>query len=88
MDKIRAELIAVTEKFKNEYSASFNRSDDSETLKNNVMFLVELHGKLANELSEITKSYCKKNNIVNEVELDQFKNDLYMSFIQYSTNYK
>ena len=88
MDKIKAELTAITEKYKKDYSYRFDRNGKSDTLKNNVMLVADLQLKLAEELAVTTKSYYKNHNVIDTYEIDQFRNDLYMSFIQFSTTFE
>jgi hypothetical protein len=88
MDKIKTELTAIADKYKKVYSKSFDRNGNPDTLKNNVMLVADLQLKLAEELADTTKSYYKSHNIVDTSELDQFRNDLYMDFIQFSTTFE
>lgn len=88
MDKIKAELTAIADKYKKDYSDSFDRRGKSDTLKNNVMLVADLQLRLAEELADTTKSYYKSHNVVDTSEIDQFRNDLYMDFIQFSTTFE
>lgn len=88
MNKIKTELTTITEKYKKDYSTSFDRNGKPDTLKNNVMLVAELQEKLALELADTTKSYYKSHNVVDTSELDQFRNDLYMDFIKFSTTFE
>ncbi|MBA0883600.1 hypothetical protein [Flavobacterium undicola] len=88
MDKIKSELMEITEKYKKDYSNAFDRNGKSDTLKNNVMLVSDLQLKLAEELVDTTKTYYKNHNIIDTSEIDEFKNNLYMDFIQFSTTFE
>lgn len=88
MDKIKSDLTEITEKYKKDYSNAFDRNGKSDTLKNNVMLVSDLQLKLAEELVNTTKTYYKNHNIIGTSELDEFRNNLYMDFIQFSTTFE
>lgn len=88
MDKIKSELTTITEKYKKDYSNAFDRNGTDKALKNNVLLVADLQLKLAEELVDVKKSYRKDNDITETTEIDEFKDNLYMDFIQFSTTFE
>ena len=88
MDKIIQDLTEITEKYKIQYSNSFDRNGHFDTLQNNVLLVAELQLKLAEEFVNVKKSYCEKHNITDTNEIKKNKNNLYMDFIQFATTFE
>lgn len=86
MTEIKTELTKIKERYYIKYSERFDRNKSLNTLQNNVLLVAELQLKLAEELVEKTNEYYKNNPKV--LELEEFRNDLYMEFIQFSTTFE
>lgn len=86
MTEIKTELIKIKKRYYIEYSERFDRNKSLNTLQNNVLLVAELQLKLAEELVEKANEYYKNN--AKSLELEEFRNDLYMEFIQFSTTFE
>lgn len=86
MIEIKTQLTNTKEQYYNEYIYRFDRSQTLNTLQNNVLLVAELQLKLAEELVEKTNEHYKNN--AKSLELEEFRNDLYLEFVQFSTTFE
>lgn len=81
-------LLSITEKYKKEFTNSFDGSNRTGTRNNNVVVLTELGEKLSNEISNTTKEYYKENGTSDKPRIDELNRTLYIGFIEFGAAYE
>jgi dihydropteroate synthase len=87
-DEINAELLSITEKYKQEFSNKFDKSGKPDSLSKNVSLLAEVQDKFVEELDVAKKKYFKENNIFIKTRLNNFAKTCYKDYIDFATTFE
>lgn len=81
-------LTQIIEKHKTEYRKDFDNHKTDNVLRKNVILISQLLPKIAQELIDAKNDYILKNKDTDKSEIDEIKDNLYMEFVQFSTNFE
>lgn len=85
---IESVLLSITEKYKEEFIASFNGTNKAGTRNNNVKVLSDLQLMLVDELTNASQEYYNESEFSGKSKIDELKASLYKDFIMYATIYE